>query len=507
MRLSARDADAHTTQRTFDVEDILNDSRRFGKTMKNESREELQKLIYSHNARDGTFPRSYQQLDELDVARDVVSWLEDNKIISLTDLRCNPDDPPDCLAFLDGCTVGIEITELADPKARYDRIKMFEEMESLAGDRPMKQWPGDYLAALSNTTLNTSLCHDKEHFLRLLDDTIQKKDRKLSRSAERMPVYLVIFSRDLWLDDETVSQFLEGVILRVRNISGVFFQGDYVPGGHPIRELRITRIESGSSGVGKADITDCPVGTCRCVADNHPLEDHINSSPNHPEARPAIHPAIADARAVLFDFDFTLADSSKGVVVCMNHALSRLGLPAAPADAIRRTIGLDLTTALGELAGEEWKARAGEFFEHFTRKADEVMVPSTFFLTGAARVLRTLHGAGVPLGVVSTKHRHRVDEALARDGLLAFVDVVVGSDDVPRPKPAPDGLIKAAGTLGIAAADCVYVGDSEVDARAAAAAGMEFVAVLSGTTPVETFSRYPARAVLAGVAEIVPARS
>lgn len=224
---------------------------------------------------------------------------------------------------------------------------------------------------------------------------------------------------------------------------------------------------------------------------------------HHKQGGASTHAAIAAARAVLFDFDFTLADSSRGVVVCMNHALARLGVPAAPADAIRRTIGLDLTTALGVLAGEEWKARAGEFFEHFTRKADEVMVPSTFFLTGAERVLRTLHGAGLPLGVVSTKHRHRVEEALARDGLLAFVDVVVGSDDVPRPKPAPDGLIKAAGTLGIATADCVYVGDSEVDARAAQTAGMEFIAVLSGTTPAEAFARYPARAVLPGVGEVL----
>ena len=55
----------------------------------------------------------------------------------------------------------------------------------------------------------------------------------------------------------------------------------------------------------------------------------------------------------------------------MNHALGRLGLPPAPADAIRATIGLDLHTALVILAGEERSARAEEFFEHFVAKADE----------------------------------------------------------------------------------------------------------------------------------------
>ena len=56
--------------------------------------------------------------------------------------------------------------------------------------------------------------------------------------------------------------------------------------------------------------------------------------------------AAAAARAVLFDFDFTLADSSDGITVCMNHALGLLGLSPAPASAIRRTIGLDLDTGL-----------------------------------------------------------------------------------------------------------------------------------------------------------------
>ena len=206
---------------------------------------------------------------------------------------------------------------------------------------------------------------------------------------------------------------------------------------------------------------------------------------------------------MLFDFDFTLADSSEGVVACVNHSLARMGLPAAPADAIRRTIGLDLTTVVGILAGEEWKPRAQEFLDLFLSKADEVMVANTVFLPGAARLLRTLHGAGYRLGIVSTKYRHRVEEALERDGLRAFVEVVVGSDDVPRPKPAPDGLLRATRLLGIPIGDCVFVGDSEVDAKAAQAVGMGFVAVLSGTTPAETFAGYPVRAMLAGVGETV----
>ena len=45
-------------------------------------------------------------------------------------------------------------------------------------------------------------------------------------------------------------------------------------------------------------------------------------------------------QAIVCDFDFTLADSSLGVVACINEALVRLGLPQTPAARIHATIGL-----------------------------------------------------------------------------------------------------------------------------------------------------------------------
>jgi phosphoglycolate phosphatase-like HAD superfamily hydrolase len=49
--------------------------------------------------------------------------------------------------------------------------------------------------------------------------------------------------------------------------------------------------------------------------------------------------------------------------------------------------------------------------------------------------------------------------------------VLVGGEEVARPKPAPDGLMLAAGRLGLAPADLAYIGDSPFDTRAARAAG------------------------------------
>lgn len=153
-------------------------------------------------------------------------------------------------------------------------------------------------------------------------------------------------------------------------------------------------------------------------------------------------------------------------MVRIKHPLSSLRLPPAPEDAIRRTIGLDLITMLGILADESWNPGDGSSLGTPRRRPTRSWSPAP---SSPRRrpVLRTLRGAGYHIGVVSTKYRYRVEEALERDGVRAFVNVVVGSNDVPRPKPAPDGLLRLAGALGNATGDCVFVGDSEVDAKAA----------------------------------------
>jgi phosphoglycolate phosphatase len=56
-------------------------------------------------------------------------------------------------------------------------------------------------------------------------------------------------------------------------------------------------------------------------------------------------------QAIICDFDFTLADSSPGVVACVNEALGGLGLPLAPAGLIHATIGLSLAHTLQTLTG------------------------------------------------------------------------------------------------------------------------------------------------------------
>ena len=216
-----------------------------------------------------------------------------------------------------------------------------------------------------------------------------------------------------------------------------------------------------------------------------------------------VHPALSGMDAVLFDFDFTLADSSAGIITCINYALSEMGLGESSTEDIIKTVGLYLPEALVVLKGEQYRPRGEEFLEFFTHKADDVMVEGTFFLPGATDVLRFLSQRDYRLAIVSTKYRFRIETVLERDGLRDTVEVIIGGEDVCNHKPHPEGLLKAADRLGLPVERCVYLGDSEVDASAAQSAQMRYVAVRTGATPVETFDAYPRAALIDSVADII----
>jgi len=205
-------------------------------------------------------------------------------------------------------------------------------------------------------------------------------------------------------------------------------------------------------------------------------------------------------RAVLFDFDYTLADSSRGTVECLSYALERAGLPLPGRQAMLATVGLALPEAFARLAPG---APPGPLVELFAERADRVMADLIDLYPDTAPTLQALWKRGWPAGVVSTKFRRRIEQVMRREGLLDLLAVVVGGEDVLRPKPDPEGLLWACRRLDVEPGEVVYVGDSVIDGQTARAAGAPFIAVTSGPTTREELQACGAVAVLDRLAQLV----
>lgn len=199
---------------------------------------------------------------------------------------------------------------------------------------------------------------------------------------------------------------------------------------------------------------------------------------------------MKNCRGIIFDFDFTLADSSKGVEECVNYALKKLGFKEGSIDKIKETIGLTLEQTLTYLVGEQHTDKSERFKFYFIERADEIMADFTDIFTETPRVLRLLHKKGLKLGIVSTKFRYRIETILSRENLRDLFDVIIGGEDVPKLKPDPFGLISAVKKLNLSFSEVLYVGDSIIDAETASRANIHFIAILTGVTTYKEFDHF-----------------
>lgn len=192
-------------------------------------------------------------------------------------------------------------------------------------------------------------------------------------------------------------------------------------------------------------------------------------------------------KALIFDFDLTLADASAGIYKCANHALKELGYPLHSYETIKNTIGLSLPETFLSLTGCEKKEQQEEFVRLFVEKADVVMTGNTSIYPEALEVIPMLHKMGCKLAIVSTKYRYRIDGILKREKLNTFFELVIGGEDVKNHKPDPEGLNEAIKRLNVAKNQVVYIGDSIIDALTAKNAEVDFMGVLTGTNSLIDF--------------------
>lgn len=195
-------------------------------------------------------------------------------------------------------------------------------------------------------------------------------------------------------------------------------------------------------------------------------------------------------KAIIFDFDYTLGDSTNGIALSINYALEELGYAARNLADIKKTIGLSLKETYAVLTAQDNADEAGQFAKLFKQKADTVMVANTELYAGVKEALQNLKGKGYKTAIVTTKFHYRIEQILSKFDATELIDMIVGAEDVKIEKPNPEGLLWAIEHLGLEKDEVLYVGDSLVDAKTAENAQVDFAAVLTGTTTRREFERY-----------------
>src|SRR5699024_5046043 len=91
--------------------------------------------------------------------------------------------------------------------------------------------------------------------------------------------------------------------------------------------------------------------------------------------------------------------------------------------------------------------------------------------------LKSLHGKGLPLGIVTTKMNRTVDKGMKLTAIESFFDAIITLDDVSHAKPHPEPIFKAMKQLGAQAGSTLMVGDNSHDIEAGHHAGVKTAGV------------------------------
>jgi pyrophosphatase PpaX len=176
-------------------------------------------------------------------------------------------------------------------------------------------------------------------------------------------------------------------------------------------------------------------------------------------------------RAVLFDWDGTLADSAESSFRSYARVFPEFGI-AFDRAAYERTYSPDWYHTYREvgLPEERWEEANARWLDYY---AQEPAVA----IAGAQRALERLQAAGLALGLVTSGSRVRVERELRELEFTRFFDAVVCHGDYVRRKPHPEPVLVGLQRMGVAAEESAYVGDSPEDVSMAQAAGMFAVGV------------------------------
>lgn len=183
-------------------------------------------------------------------------------------------------------------------------------------------------------------------------------------------------------------------------------------------------------------------------------------------------------KAVLFDLDGTLLDTSEGIKHSVRYTLSAMGYNTLPEETILQFVGPPIQNSLMMYCGvssEEAQKGANVFRNYY--KTNALFEASLY--DGIMELLSELKSKGIKIGVATYKREDYAIDLLNHFGIDKYCDVIHGADN--------DNVLSKADIVelciketGVEREEVVLIGDTEHDAKGAFQSKVGFIAVAWG---------------------------
>ncbi|MCH5240525.1 MAG: HAD family hydrolase [Muribaculaceae bacterium] len=189
---------------------------------------------------------------------------------------------------------------------------------------------------------------------------------------------------------------------------------------------------------------------------------------------------MSKVQNLIFDFDGTLADTSKLIVATMQKSIEELGLPTRTEDEIKATIGIRLE----EIPSYLWpdidglgEKVAAVYRRNFELLKDKISVE---LFHGVKETLQNLSDKGIKMAIATSRSLHSVEQLSEQLGIRKYFDYLLGGDSVCQGKPNPESIYKILNSIGGEAEKSMMIGDMSVDIMMGKNAGTKTCGVTYG---------------------------
>ena len=162
---------------------------------------------------------------------------------------------------------------------------------------------------------------------------------------------------------------------------------------------------------------------------------------------------------------------ASGIDLKTGRVRLRFALTSAP-----RREDLIVAATVIAITGESW-IEAKKIAEQIYTEADSILA-STYkpiLLSGVEKALRSMKDAGIKLALATNAPNISAEDLMKSVNLKGVFEIIIGTDDVENPKPAPDMILLACERCGCRPDEAVYVGDMPMDMIAGRRAGVTAV--------------------------------
>ncbi|MEM5799397.1 MAG: HAD family phosphatase [Candidatus Aenigmatarchaeota archaeon] len=180
-------------------------------------------------------------------------------------------------------------------------------------------------------------------------------------------------------------------------------------------------------------------------------------------------------KAVIFDFDGTLVDSEE--LHCISLAKSikeNTGVEISPKQ-VRLLAGMTYTEKTRILLKDkkyyDIEKITKDAYDHFL----SIALSEIKLRRGVKKVIKMIHSLNIKIGLYSPNKKEFLKKTLEKFDILKYFNVIIGREDIKKPKPDPEGYLLAAKLLQLKPEECLVFEDTPTGFTSAKLAGMKVI--------------------------------